>query len=132
MDKYIEGLFFLVDEFNLKYSAQTFENCPFGNYTTKTYSFYNDSGCFTVHVLEQRAELEFYYSNCFSDDLANLHKKSIDVYSTEKKIWNKRGKIFGFIPNLFFWFNNKKILETVAQVIKTQIQNYGEFFGVKV
>ena len=123
-------LSFLVDKYKLKYTYQEFSIG--GNWIADEHSFYNDSGCFTVHVLVQRAELEFYYSNRFNNDLKNLHKMGIDVYSTEKEIWNRRGKIFGFIPNLFFWCSNKKILETVAQVIKTQIQNYGEFFGVKV
>ena len=87
---------FLVEEYNLKYSEQTFNNQPFGNYTTKTYSFYNDSGCFTVRHMIQKDELDFYFSSKFSSECEKLQEKLINIWIDEPEIWNKHQKwIFG-------------------------------------
>ncbi len=81
--------------------------------------------------MESRGELSFYYSKEFSTNRNSLYEVPLNIYDVEKEIWDKRGKI-GFIPNLFFWWNNKKILTTVAQIVKLQIEKSGSFFGVIV
>ena len=35
----VKELMFLVEKYNLKFTEQTFESTPFGNWVTKTYSF---------------------------------------------------------------------------------------------
>ena len=48
MEENIKMLMFLVDEYNLKYSVQTFNNYPFGNYTTKTFTDITDASTNTT------------------------------------------------------------------------------------
>mgnify|MGYP006363204129 CR=1 FL=1 len=42
----VKELMFLVEIYNLKFTEQTFESTPFGNWVTKTYSFYNDKNIY--------------------------------------------------------------------------------------
>ena len=120
---------FLVDLYKLKYEFQTFDLR--GGWIVSAHSFYNSTGCFTIHNMESRGELAFYYSKQFSKDRKELYEKGIDVYSVEKNIWDKHGK-FGFLPNIFFWSDNKKILKTVAEIVKFRIEIDGSFFGITV
>lgn len=132
MEENIKMLMFLVEEFNLKYSAQTFNNCPFGNYTTKTYSFYNDSGCFTVNYLISRDELDFYFSSRFSNEYKELHERLVNIWIDEPEIWNKHQKWIFSINDPFFWWKKKKVIKALAETIKTKIDKNREFFGIKV
>lgn len=121
---------FLVEEYNLKYSEQTFNNQPFGNYTTKTYSFYNDSGCFTVNYLLQRDELDFYFSSKFSNERSKLQEKLVNIWVDEPEIWNKHQKWIFSIKDPFFWWKKEKVINALAETIKTKIDKNNEFFGV--
>ncbi len=127
MGDYINLLMFLVDKYHLKFTAQDFPSCPFGNYTTKTYSFYNDTGCFTISYLLQKNELDFYFSNTFSSKYASLCKKLLNVWVEEPEIWRKHRN-----KHPFFWWNKKKILSALAEVIREKIHKNNEFFGVVV
>ena len=82
MEESIKMLMFLVDEYNLKYSVQTFNNYPFGNYTTKTFSFYNDSGCFTIRYLSQKDELDFYFSSRLLTEVIGKGKRKFFPWTT--------------------------------------------------
>ena len=129
---FIENSFgFLVKEYNLKSCYQVFDHCFDGNRRVYTYSFYNDGGCFTIHNLPQRGELDFYYAKHFSHDRKALCEKVIDVSVVEKSIWQKNSKVLGF-KNPFFWRSGKRVLCTLAEVIRRQIESRGEFFGIKV
>lgn len=122
---------FLETEYDLKHVYQDFSNCYGGNWWVYTHSYYNESGCFTIHNLPQRGELDFYYAKEFSNVRKNLCEHQINISSIEKEIWNKHNKIL-FFRNPFFWWSEKKILHALAEVIQVQINRYGEFFGIKI
>lgn len=120
---------FLVKDYDLKYEFQEFNIG--GGWIISAHSFYNSTGCFTIHSMESRGELDFYYAKQFSTDMDILYEKGINIYSAEKELWDKYGK-FIFFKNYFFWLNNEKILKVATEVVKIQIAKYGEFFGVRV
>ena len=132
MEENIKMLMFLVDEYNLKYSVQTFNNYPFGNYTTKTFSFYNDSGCFTIRYLSQKDELDFYFSSRFSNECKELQERLVNIWIDEPEIWNKHQKWIFSLKDPLFWWKKKKVIKALAETIKTKIDKNKEFFGVKV
>ena len=130
MDKLIYDEFcFLEKLYGLKYKFQTFDLQR--GWIISAHSFYNDTGCFTIHNMESRGELYFYYSKRFSKNRNKLYEKSINIYSVEKEIWDKYGR-FGWIPNIFFWWNNKKILRVSAEVVKAHINKYNKFCGITI
>lgn len=132
MDDCVNLLMFLVDDYNLSFSAQTFENTPFGNWTTKTYSFYNDTGCFTISYLPNREEWEFYFSHAFSRDCAKLQKEILNVWIDEPEIWHRHQRwIFG-LKDPFFWWKKKKVFRALSETIRKKIQMDNAFWGVKV
>lgn len=115
---------FLVKDYGLKYSHQTFKNCYNGHWVVYAYSFYNESGCFTIYELGQRGEWDYYYAKRHSNIMEELLENRVDIYSVEKEIWGKaRKKIFHSI---------RTELATLAEVIKKQIQTQGNFYGVKI
>lgn len=117
---------FLVKEYDLKYSFQMFQNYPFGNWSVDMHSYYNDSGCFSIYNLAQRGEMDFYYAKKFSANIAELMEQSVAIDSIGQEIWSKAKKkfLFGYRHSLF--------IKTLAEVIKSQIEQHGEFYGVKV
>ena len=122
---------FLVLEYNLDFSEQKFYNCYGGNWTIETYSFFNKSGCFTIQILPQRGDLDFYYSHNFSTKREELCEKMVDVYSIEPDIWKKRSMI-GPFKRPFFWYSSNNILNTLSEALKTHISKHNGFFGIKV
>ena len=129
MDRIKDIFDYLVKDYGLTYEYQEFTNCYDGNWTMHTHSFYNGSGCFTIQYLLQRDELSFYYSPYFSCDYNVLCENAIDICSIEKGIWDKhiKGKFF---KSPFFWWRKKKILVALSDVIRTHVQENGEFFGI--
>ena len=121
MEENIKMLMFLVDEYNLKYSVQTFNNYPFGNYKTKTFSFYNDSGCFTIRYLLQKDELDFYFSSRFSNECKELQERLINIWIDEPEIWKKHQKWIVSLKDPLFWLKKKKVIKALAETIKTKI-----------
>lgn len=75
----------LANTYTLKYKYQEFENCFGGNWKVYTHSLYNESGCFTIHCLPQRDEVDFYYTEKVSDNRKELCGKSINVFEVEKE-----------------------------------------------
>lgn len=126
-----DALDFLCKDYGLKYTFQKFEKYPFGNWCVDMYSFYNESGCFSVYNLTQRDEVAFYFSRKFSDNIDELKEKSISIESVEKDIWEKHRKT-GFLKIPFFWGSNMQVFRALAEVIKTQIEKYGSFFEISV
>lgn len=126
-----DALDFLCKDYGLNYAFQRFEKYPFGNWCVDMYSFYNESGCFSVYNLTQRDEVDFYYARKFSSNIDELKGKSISIESVEKDIWEKHRKT-GFLKIPFFWGSNKQVFRALAEVIKAQIDKHGEFFGIKV
>lgn len=128
----IEDLFsFLVNDYHLSYKYQKFINCYGGNWIVQTHSFYNESGCFTIHVLSQKDELDFYYADRFSTKREELCEKTVDILSIEPEIWDKYTK-FWIFNRPFFWWKNKKVLRAFAEVLKVHLAKGKDFFGIKV
>ena len=126
-----ELLGFLVKEYNLSYKYQEFTNCYGGNWIVQTYSFYNDSGCFTICFIPQKNELDFYYASQFSNERKDLCEKMIDICEIEPDIWDKHTKV-GFFHRPFFWCNNKKILSALAEALRVHLSKDNNFFGIQV
>ena len=121
----------LAKKYNLNYQYQEFENCYNGNWFVYTHSLYNNSGCFTIHCVAQRAEVECYYTERFSNDRKELCGKQINVIEVEKEIWKKREKIW-FFKNPFYYWNPDRVINTLIEVIEISIKRNNEFFGIKI
>ena len=121
----------LAKRYNLTYIYQYFNDCFGGNWYVYTHSLYNDSGCFTIHCLPQRGEVDCYYAKRFSNDREELCDELINIFEVEKEIWNKSEKIL-FFKNPFYYWNPNRIIKTLFEVIKVSIEKNNEFFGIKV
>ena len=122
---------FLVTDYGLKHAYQDFNNCFGGHWWVCTHSYYNESGCFTIHNLPQRGELDFYYAKEFSNIRKDLCEQRINISAIGTEIWEKNEK-FLFMKNPFFWWSEKKVLKSLAEVIEAEIKSTGQFFGIKV
>ena len=86
---------FLVKEYKLEYVKKHFDNCYEGNWAVITYSYFNESGCFTIYTLPERGELDFFYAHKFSDNLNELCQSRVNIQSVGTQIWQKaKKKIF--------------------------------------
>ena len=121
----------LAEKYNLNYQYQDFKNCFGGNWWVYTHSLYNDSGCFTIHCLPQRGEVDCYFTEKFSTDRKELCGQIINVFEIEKDIWNKNERIWIFKKPFYYW-NPERIIKTLIQVIEISIEKNNEFFGVKI
>lgn len=121
----------LAHKYNLTYLYQDFENCYGGNWWVCTHSLYNDTGCFTIHCLPQRGEVNCYYTEKISNDRKELCGKEINIYEVKKTIWDKNEKIWIF-KNPFFYWNIDNIIKTIIEIINILIEEDNEFFGVKI
>ena len=122
---------FLIKDYGFSHEYQQFENCYNGNWVVQTHSFYNDNGCFTIHYLCQKNELNFYYASQFSSNLEELCERMVDVRSIEPTVWDRYSKIWIF-NRPFFWWNNNKVLIVFAQALNTHLHKNNEFFGIKI
>lgn len=126
--KHIDRYFsFLTEEYDLQYKYREFNNCFGGYWYVEAYSFYNESGCFTLHYLPQRDELDIYHSkSCVNDHqgLLGRHIGEIEAFGdeawTEEK--NKHKGSDGYVL----------YSQTLAELIKKKLDAEGEIFGVKV
>lgn len=122
---------FLIKDYGLSYQFQEFTNCYNGGWIVRTYSFFNDSGCFTISHLLQKDELDFFFAPCFTQDRKKLCFESLDISTIEPPVWEKYSKIW-FLRNPFFWLSNKRILITLAEAIKNHLLKSDDFFGINV
>ena len=128
----VEELFsFLVKDYGFVYREQDFQNCFGGKWFVKTYSFFNHNGCFTIHTLPQRGELDFYYSSHFCNTREGLCEKTLNVCSIEPKVWEQKTKLFG-VNNPFFWWSDNRVLSTLATALKLHLSKHDAFFGISV
>lgn len=128
----IESLFgFLEEDYNLSYKYQEFSNCYGGNWLVQAHSFYNESGCFTFHLLVQRNELDFYCSPHFSTERDELCERMVDISTIEPEIWNKHMKAWIF-KRPFFWWSNKKVLSAFSEALKAHLVKGNDLFGIRV
>lgn len=90
----LKYLGFLVDQYNMTYSFQTFPEY-YGFYgPIDYYSFYNTHGCFTLQNIVQRDEWGWYIAKKFSNNQYLLLEKSINQtnYIT-KTVFTARGML---------------------------------------
>ena len=122
----------LAEKYNLSYQYQEFNNCFGGHWFVYTHSLYNDSGCFTIHCVPQRAEVNCYFTSKFSTDRTELCSgDQINEFEVEREIWSKNEKIW-FLKNPFYYWNEQNIIKTLIEVIEISIEKNNEFFGVKI
>ena len=107
---------FLETEYDFKFTFQTFHEYYGFRGPIDTYSFYNQYGCFTLHHVVQKGEWSWYTSKSFSKDQYQLLKTEI----------NQGGYISGRC-----WFYST-VLKKLSNIIKTHINCYNSFFGIKV
>ena len=117
-----QELGFLVEEYDMKFESQIFTKPELPYWSSCTYSFYNDYGCFTIHttpVVREEDYIGFYRTENFSNDEKYLvnSKNYVDIGLLEPEIWGKARKIWVF-PDIFFWYKHKKIIKTIALMIK--------------
>lgn len=116
---------FLVKDYGLKFDFRE-SDLIHGRGHVYDYSWYNETGAFTIQYFLEKEELSFYSGKQF------FKEKAIRVYDVEKAIWDKHRKWFLCFNYPFFWDNPDRILPALAEVIKAQIDENDEFFGVKI
>lgn len=112
----LKYLGFLVDDYQMQFSFQSFEEYKGFSGPVNTYSFYNKNGCFTLHQVVQRGEWGWYVSK-------DYHENQYDLLENEIK------------QNEFISTNGlsyKKMLKELAFCISNQISASNQFFGIKV
>lgn len=126
--KYEKELIRIADKYNLNYLKQQFDNCFGGYWYVETFSLYNENGCFTIHYLGQRQELDFYVTPSISTKREELANNRIDVTKYKADVWEKE------LPkiNVFSVSYADKFLILLTKVIEMQLEESGSFFGIKV
>lgn len=120
----IEIKFNFLKRYGFEFKEQSFKNVYNSYFTVYTYSFYNEDGCFTIYNLPQRGEWDYFYSKNFSTVMDDLLAFRIDIYSQKAEIWEKARKVW--------LYTMKKELSLLVDVIKYQIQEKNEFYGIKI
>lgn len=138
-EKIIKKYFgFLNDKYKMAYDCGSFDNYLGRAAAILTYSYYNEFGCFTIANVPVVGDVMYYRLKCVdhipkfivSGDYDTSQFK-LDIFNYEPEIWEKHRKS-GFLKIPFFWGSEKQVLRALAEVIETQIQKYGSFFGIKV
>lgn len=128
---------FLINEYKMKYIYKEFDNYLNTNATLITFTFYNDNGCFLIHNVPVKGEVEFIYLeninqlNQYGSNPSSVKKQNIDITSVHREIWDKYEKI-GPFKNPLFWIRSNKVLKVLAEVVKKQIEFTGNFYGLEV
>lgn len=112
----LKYLGFLESEYGMKFNFQTFKDFQGFYGPIDTYSFHNESGCFTLHNIVQKGEWGWYVCREFSTDQYALLKREINQKAyIKKRCWT-----------------TKALIKELSQVIKNQIACSGCFFGIKM
>jgi hypothetical protein len=128
---------FLNEKYHMNYIYNVFDNYLGTNAILQTFTFYNNYGCFVIHDVPVKGEVEYVclddikMLNKYGNKPSSVKKQVIDVSSVKKEIWERYQKI-GPFKNPFFWTNNNSVLKVLAKVIEKQIQETGKFYGIKV
>jgi len=120
----IEQQFNFLKKYGFEFKEQIFNNVYNSYFTVHTYSFYNEDGCFTIYSLPQRGEWDYFCSKKFSTVMNDLLASRLDVYGQESAMWNRARKTW--------FYTMKKELSLLADVIKHQIKDKNEFYGIKI
>ncbi len=117
--------------YNLNFCMQIFDNCYGRHMDAYAYSLYNNFGCFTIHYLPVRGEIECFVSNQFSNSRKDLCCRQVNVFETEANVWRQKEKIWVF-KNPFYYWSFKRYVKTLIEVMRLSIQKRKEFFGIKI
>lgn len=148
-EKVKKYLWFLIEKYGMSYVREDFE--VWDGWEKGTYSFYNDNGCFTIEQSDPRDGVGYFRLDSIHSlkdfvlseppdneeeqrqyvDERRKHYEYINIFDVEPEIWEKH-KRSGFLKMPFFWGSAKQVLRGLAEVIETQIQKTGQFFGIKV
>ena len=120
--KEIKWFNFLVEQYNLKFSYQQFEKDKNDWEPMQAYSYYNDSGCFTVYYAEQEGDWDYYFSTIFSHNKKELLGKKMNI----SKLVDQK------TPKWRVSISFNKYNQLLSEIIKEQIEESGEFFVIKV
>lgn len=144
-EKIIKNIFgFLISEYNFKYHYEKFS--IYQPMITETYSFYNNTGSFTISELAQRDEMEYIVLdniNLLYDFLQSTYTTNFDTdYYKSKKYFYERNKhyinIFEAEPQIWkkyhikIFYTKKRELKILSKIIRLQISKYNSFFGIQV
>lgn len=121
--KLLKKFSFLIDNYNFIYKVHVFSSYKGFLGPMILYTFHNENGCLTIFHAVQRGEIDYYYSNTYSNSINDLTKKEINF----KEIW--KNKYSHKMDCLLFEIDGLKLL---AKYIQRQIDNEGSFFGIKV
>lgn len=126
--KYEKELIRIAKKYNINYLKQKFNNCFGGYWYVETYSLYNENGCFTIHYLGQRNELDFYITPTISNTREELTQNPVKVTEYEKDFWEEE------LPklNVYSLSYGSKFLNLLTKVIELQISKNGSLFGIKI
>lgn len=135
---------FLVEDYGLEYQLQKYRNCYGGGWYVEIHCFYNKNGCFSIYELGQRDEWDYFFAPRYSEKMEELKAVRLDICAVEKELWKEPLKIIeeynqkainyktlGQLLN-YAYSSQRLILETLAKVIKVQIEKAGLFYGLKV
>jgi len=114
---------FLINNYNFIYKVHVFSSYRGFLGPMILYTFHNENGCFTIFHAVQRNEVDYYYSDIYSNSINDLTKNKISF----KEIWNN--KYSRKIDRLLFEIDDLILL---ARYIQKQIDYEGSFFGIKV
>lgn len=112
----LKHLCFLVENYQMQFSFQAFDEYKGFCGPVNTYSVYNGNGCFTLHQVVQLGEWGWYVSKEF-------HENQYDLLEAEIK------------QNEFISENRlsyKKMLKELASCIRNQISDSNSFLGIKM
>jgi len=112
----LKFLGFLVNEYQMRYRFQSFDEYLGFNGPFNAYSFYNEQGCFTLFQAVQRGEWGWYISK-------KLHTNLLELLETEI---NQSEFIHRSV------FSYKKSLKLLGDSIREQLEHSQQFFGIVV
>lgn len=109
---------FLETQYGMKFCYQSFKK--YGHFwgPSDCYSFYNNNGCFTIHILVQRGECGLFVASNFCNNQTELLERDV----VQSDYLDKR-KSFFRVSSWMKFFSN---------VIKKEILETGGFMGIKV
>lgn len=112
----LKHLGFLVNQYKMKYSFQSFKEYRGFNGPIDYYSFYNKNGCLTFQHIVQRGEWGWFVSKKYSNDQYLLLEQEISQknYIT-KRIYSLNG-----------------MFKELARVLQEEIQANGTIFNIKI
>lgn len=107
---------FLVSDYNLEFSFQSFPEYIGFYGPIDCYSFYNDNGCFTLHNVVQRGEWGVFISQKFSTNQYELLGKEIP-----QKEYKKRS-----------YYTTSGWLKEFSQIILNEVKLNSSLFSIKI